>query len=213
MRVSLFLLACFSLSLIPSGVYAQIPNSLPLIELGTEETATPIAAGQTAQGEHFVAYPVGIVRHQNGSTEVLPVEASLPQARLRALLRGSYPLAVSVALGVLFDIDGGGDDGKSVLVEIEGGIGGGKLSVGAMSATTIGLLQGGVKLSALRTWDLRQKDVQHRNFGGLEFEVEALALSVSAGVLRALDSNDRRSWLFTAGAGIDAAWFTSLLHR
>jgi hypothetical protein len=129
----------------------------------------------------------------------------------------SYPQIVSGSLAVMFTSQVVGWDCRTPcdyrgpFVELEPGLGGGKLSMGWGRVTGNANRRGSFlksafigaayKLTVLRTWGNYGWVPGNRTYVGLELGVPAAQANVGLGLLYRVDGGDGRRWTITASAG------------
>jgi hypothetical protein len=132
-------------------------------------------------------------------------------------LHVSYPQVVSAAIAVMMSSQPKSYDcttpcdHRGPFVEIEPGLGGGKLSVGwtrvTGSTTRSGSLMraafigAAYKATVLRTWGDNGWVEGGRTYAGFELGVPVAQANVGLGLLYRVDSGDGGRWLITGGAG------------
>jgi hypothetical protein len=132
-------------------------------------------------------------------------------------LHVSYPQVVSASIAVMatsqprsYDCTTPCDH-RGPFVELEPGLGGGKLSLGwarvtgntnrAGSLLRAGFIGAAYKLTVLRTWGDHGWVEGGRTYAGVELGVPVAQANVGIGLLYRVDSSDGGRWLVTGGAG------------
>jgi hypothetical protein len=129
----------------------------------------------------------------------------------------SYPLLFSASIGVMLTEQPASYqcttpcDFRGPFVQLEPGLGGGKLSVGWARAAGVTDARGSLlratyigttyRLSLLQTWGDAGWVEKGRTYAGVEFGVMVAQAKLGLGVLYRVDSGDDGRWLVTGGAG------------
>jgi hypothetical protein len=148
------------------------------------------------------------------------IDEEADRRRLALFLPGvhvSYPQVVSASMAVMLTSQPRGwdcrtpCDWRGPFVEIEPGLGGGKLSLGwgrvvgnsNRSGSFLKTAFTGVayKLTFLRTWSDSGWVPDGRSYAGFELGVPAAGANVGIGLLYRVDGGDGRQWTVTASAG------------
>jgi len=129
----------------------------------------------------------------------------------------SYPILVSASLAVMLTSQPESYDCRTPcdfrgpFVELEPGLGGGKLSVGWARVTGKTNRNGSLlkaafagaayKATVLRTWGDRGNVEGGRTYAGLEFGLPIVQLNLGLGLLYRVDGGDDGQWMVVGGAG------------
>ena len=89
---------------------------------------------------------------------------------------------------------------RGLLVQVEPGVGGGKLGVGFAKGLP-NVAAGGVKAFYLRTWGQPLWGTKNRSYAGAEADLTPFMLKLSIGVMRSIDDGPRDTAV-TGGIGI-----------
>jgi len=129
----------------------------------------------------------------------------------------TYPLVVSASLAVMLTSQPSTYDCatpcdfRGPFIELEPGLGGGKLSVGWTRVTgktnrsgsflKAAFIGAAYKVTVLRTWGDHGWVEGGRTYAGFELGVPVAQANVGIGILYRVDNGDGGRWLVTGGAG------------
>jgi hypothetical protein len=129
----------------------------------------------------------------------------------------SYPQVVSASVAVMLSSQPKTHDCRTPcdfrgpFIELEPGLGGGKLSVGWARVTgktnrrgsflTAAFIGAAYKLTILRTWGEYGWVPQNRTYAGFELGVPVAQANIGLGLLYRVDNGDGRKWTITGSVG------------
>jgi len=161
-------------------------------------------------------------REPGGSTTMKEVIVAEEEDRRRLALglgglHLSYPQVVSASVAVMLSSQPTTYDCRTPcdfrgpFVELEPGLGGGKLSVGWTRVTgktnrrgsflTAAFIGAAYKLTILRTWGEYGWVPKNRTYAGFELGVPVAQANIGLGLLYRVDSGDGRKWTITGSVG------------
>jgi hypothetical protein len=184
------------------GIEAVCGEAIPLDESAVEVEIPPREAGGSTTME-----------------EVIVAEEE-DRRRLALGLGGlhlSYPQVVSASVAVMLSSQPKTYDCRTPcdfrgpFIELEPGLGGGKLSVGWARVTgktnrrgsflTAAFIGAAYKLTILRTWGEYGWVPQNRTYAGFELGVPVAQANIGLGLLYRVDNGDGRKWTITGSVG------------
>ncbi|MBN2587786.1 MAG: hypothetical protein JXA64_01095 [Candidatus Fermentibacteraceae bacterium] len=141
------------------------------------------------------AIPEGVDPEPNG-THLFPC----------AMTRYSDPIKISGVLGVSFNRMTGYRSYRAFFVQVEPGIGGGKLNLGYRLGEIqfLPIWNLGLSASALQTWGNPLGDVEpEQTYLGLELSGAFAVLGLNFGIFKhAAGDDDDHDWIYTMGVGV-----------